>query len=334
MVVSSLVSIVNTIAVVRVYSTLLTNLLRCTPTKMIDIQDFQVRAQHVLTEFAQSIQLSGYPILESDNGVEWKNFNSRTIFTIYHGRLDTANNGKIELAIGIDNIAEELGRNPSSVQDWYQTQLFPRSPRAKKKSPLFWPRIALWSMADVEGFCQELKELYTRVPVPGNTSNTSNTSSSPILNENGSPVVDELLMRQIMTRRGQQDFRQLLLLAYAGCCAISGCPDTEVLEAAHITPHGDTQDYRVSNGLLLRADLHRLFDLSLVSIDPNTGHVVVATHLSALYQAYHGKAMSLPVDTANYPEPSGMMRHYQAWQGIKGEASKGSGSNGTYLSHK
>jgi predicted restriction endonuclease len=80
--------------------------------------------------------------------------------------------------------------------------------------------------------------------------------------------VDEIVLQAIKTRRGQPSFRQALLAVFNGKCVISGCRVEAVLEAAHIIPHGEETNYRVANGLLLRADIHTLFDL---------GFIVVAT---------------------------------------------------------
>ncbi len=67
----------------------------------------------------------------------------------------------------------------------------------------------------------------------------------------------------IAQREGQPAFRQSLLQAYAGTCVISGCTITVLLEAAHIVPYRGPQTNTVGNGLLLRADLHKLFELLL-----------------------------------------------------------------------
>jgi hypothetical protein len=70
----------------------------------------------------------------------------------------------------------------------------------------------------------------------------------------------------IVLRRGQPAFRRKLLDAY-GKCAITGCVVEPVLEASHIIPYqGDATDHP-TNGLLLRADLHTLFDLQLIAFD-------------------------------------------------------------------
>lgn len=82
------------------------------------------------------------------------------------------------------------------------------------------------------------------------------------------------VLREIRARRGQQRFRDALLRRYARRCVISGCDIVDLLEAAHIRPYrGLDGDNDASNGLLLRCDLHTLFDLDLVGIEPGT-HIV------------------------------------------------------------
>lgn len=72
--------------------------------------------------------------------------------------------------------------------------------------------------------------------------------------------------QMVVLRQGQAQFRQALMEAYEGRCAISGCDVREVLEAAHIMPYLGDETNNVRNGLLLRADLHTLFDLGLLKI--------------------------------------------------------------------
>jgi putative restriction endonuclease len=78
----------------------------------------------------------------------------------------------------------------------------------------------------------------------------------------------EKVMRQIRARRGQRKFREALLRAFGRRCVFSGCALVDLLEAAHILPYRGDADHHASNGLLLRADLHTLFDLNLIAIDP------------------------------------------------------------------
>lgn len=78
---------------------------------------------------------------------------------------------------------------------------------------------------------------------------------------------DKIRFAAIRARRGQADFRKRLLTAYKGRCCISGCAIQDILEAAHIQPHAAEPNYDTRNGLLLRADLHTLFDLNLLAVD-------------------------------------------------------------------
>ncbi len=78
---------------------------------------------------------------------------------------------------------------------------------------------------------------------------------------------DQRQLRAILIRRGQRDFRDRLLSAWKRRCVVTECRIEALLEAAHITPHSVEPNYRTSNGLLLRADIHTLYDLGLLSID-------------------------------------------------------------------
>jgi putative restriction endonuclease len=78
----------------------------------------------------------------------------------------------------------------------------------------------------------------------------------------GSPV-------SIQPRLGQSAFRVLVTDAYQRRCAITGERTLVALEAAHIVPYSEEGGHDVRNGLLLRADFHRLFDAGLVSVTPD-----------------------------------------------------------------
>ncbi|OWW18369.1 hypothetical protein AYR66_01235 [Noviherbaspirillum denitrificans] len=98
----------------------------------------------------------------------------------------------------------------------------------------------------------------------------------------------ERVAREIAIRRGQSAFRRQLLDAY-GCCAMSGSTVVETLEAAHIVPYQGPGTNHPSNGLLLRADLHTLFDLGLLAVDPQTLTILVASQLNGTeYETLRG----------------------------------------------
>ena len=71
-----------------------------------------------------------------------------------------------------------------------------------------------------------------------------------------------------MVRQGQQAFRKDLFKAYEGRCAVTGFDTNEVLQAAHILDYRGTQSNVVENGILLRSDIHLLFDSYLLGINP------------------------------------------------------------------
>jgi hypothetical protein len=78
----------------------------------------------------------------------------------------------------------------------------------------------------------------------------------------GEAQARERIAAAIAGRRGQQVFRQRLLDIY-GTCLVTGCDAEGVLEAAHIQPYRGAGTFLESNGLLLRADIHTLFDLGV-----------------------------------------------------------------------
>ena len=70
-------------------------------------------------------------------------------------------------------------------------------------------------------------------------------------------------------RLGQGAFRVLVTDAYQRRCAVTGEKTLPVLEAAHIKPYSQRGPHRISNGILLRSDLHKLFDLGYVTVTPD-----------------------------------------------------------------
>jgi len=73
----------------------------------------------------------------------------------------------------------------------------------------------------------------------------------------------------VAPRLGQGSFRTLVTDAYERRCAITGERTLPVLSAAHIKPYGQSGPHRLDNGLLLRADIHLLFDRGYVTVTPD-----------------------------------------------------------------
>lgn len=101
--------------------------------------------------------------------------------------------------------------------------------------------------------------------------------------------------RTIKLRRGRRRFRDGLVSRFQGRCTVTGCDVLDVLEAAHINPYRGTKDDHLDNGLLLRADIHVLFDLDLLGIEPET--LTVAIHPDVAvgeYATLAGRRLTLP----------------------------------------
>lgn len=101
----------------------------------------------------------------------------------------------------------------------------------------------------------------------------------------------EKIWRAIMLRRGQQKFRDALRSAHGDKCMVTGCEILEILEAAHINPYRGDNDHHIQNGLLLRADIHTLYDLDLIAIQPGTLTIHIHPKLFNEYKDIHGTTL-------------------------------------------
>ena len=103
----------------------------------------------------------------------------------------------------------------------------------------------------------------------------------------------ELVPRSVVIRRGRKAFRDSLLKAYQGRCAVTGTSLEAILEAAHISSYKGDHTDRLDNGLLLRADIHTLFDLHLLTITASDYTVRVTPRLlsDSTYQSLDGRRL-------------------------------------------
>lgn len=116
------------------------------------------------------------------------------------------------------------------------------------------------------------------------------------------------VLATIVQRQGQSEFRRRLMRNYGGRCCATGESAEAVLEAAHITPYLGAQSHRAANGLLLRADLHTLFDLHLISIDKH-GRWAISSQLDGTsYVMLRGKKPRSPKSDA--PSRAELARHF------------------------
>jgi hypothetical protein len=116
-------------------------------------------------------------------------------------------------------------------------------------------------------------------------------------------AVDDTAQRPIALRRGQARYRSMLMHVYDSACAVTRCRVSEILEAAHIKPYSDLRDYAPSNGILLRADIHTLFDLQLIRINPDTMAVAVDRSIrDPIYRNLHGTKVFQPKKKSSRPD--------------------------------
>lgn len=119
----------------------------------------------------------------------------------------------------------------------------------------------------------------------------------------------------ILRRQGQQAFRLNLLRAYRNQCAVTGCKTDWVLEAAHITPYRGPKTNHLANGLILRADIHTLFDLGLISVDPATLEVKVSSLLDGTeYASLDGRSLALPAKKSAWPSRAALHSHFSTFR--------------------
>ncbi len=126
---------------------------------------------------------------------------------------------------------------------------------------------------------------------------------------NDDPAASKWALRKL--RRGQKNFRENLRKLYEDRCAVTGWGPSSVLDAAHIESHAKTGINDVENGLLLRADIHSLFDDGLLVIHPDTKQIVLHKCLrSTPYWELNGTQLRSRVD-GTHPGPKFLKLHYQ-----------------------
>lgn len=116
-------------------------------------------------------------------------------------------------------------------------------------------------------------------------------------------------------RIGQGAFRVLITDAYARKCAVSGEKTLPVLEAAHIKPYSSFRINTVDNGLLLRSDIHKLFDSGYITITDDY-HIEISRRIREEfengrdYYKYHGEQLkSVPDNMWDKPKSEFLRWH-------------------------
>lgn len=118
----------------------------------------------------------------------------------------------------------------------------------------------------------------------------------------------------IRPRLGQGAFRLVVTDLYARRCAVTRERTLPALEAAHIRPFAEGGEHSPSNGILMRRDIHSLFDQGYVTITPDH-HFEVSRRIreefenGRHYYALHGSTITLPQHARDRPDPETLRWH-------------------------
>ena len=113
----------------------------------------------------------------------------------------------------------------------------------------------------------------------------------------------------VYRRQGGPRFRRALLTAYGGRCAMTHYDAPPALEAAHIIPYRGPQTNHPTNGLLLRADMHDLFDLGLVAVDESLQLLLARELVGTQYEQYAGQRLWMPQEPELRPNAEALEKH-------------------------
>jgi putative restriction endonuclease len=130
-------------------------------------------------------------------------------------------------------------------------------------------------------------------------------------------------LRQAKQRLHQGRFRTAVLQAYGQRCALSGLPETRLLDAAHIVPDADLDLGQpiIPNGLAMSRLHHAAYDAGLLGIDP-TGRIHVSRALLAqqdgpilhALQALDGQRLRSPADPRHTPDPARLEQRFAIFE--------------------
>jgi hypothetical protein len=115
----------------------------------------------------------------------------------------------------------------------------------------------------------------------------------------------------IRRRRGQREFRFKMMQRFGEICAFSGEQPPQVLEAAHIKSFAESGEHHLDGGLLLRRDIHSLFDAHLMTVNPSSWKVEIAPRLHnySTYRPLHGADLFIPAKAR--PSSALVENHFQ-----------------------
>lgn len=141
---------------------------------------------------------------------------------------------------------------------------------------------------------EKLINLMNRV-ITAHTQSNERTKTSIFIEAKNDNNDEVFVLKKI--RRNQSHFKLNLIQLYGLKCMISGVDIPELIDAAHIISYSSSGINHTNNGLLLRVDLHRLFDANLIRINPKTFKVKISKKLKQTeYNQFDGVKISSKID--------------------------------------
>jgi len=106
----------------------------------------------------------------------------------------------------------------------------------------------------------------------------------------------------VSIRVGQGAFRKSVLEKFSSVCAFTGLNHEAALEAAHLYRYSEHGTHHNNGGLLMRRDVHRLFDLGLIAVDYSTKTIDIHPELSPAteYKALHKQPLKVKISAAHW----------------------------------
>lgn len=119
---------------------------------------------------------------------------------------------------------------------------------------------------------------------------------------------------EMSSRKGQGSFKGKILKAYRNTCSVTGENIPEILEAAHIQSYKNIDSNHVQNGILLRVDIHRLFDNHLLCVGEDYKVKISSLLKDTIYWQYNGVVISLPSVEALHPSKEALLERLKSFR--------------------
>jgi putative restriction endonuclease len=183
-------------------------------------------------------------------------------------------------AFGEKNGADSLANMRRQIENYRRAPADPRNDPIIGciilRSPFFLPESdwipvpSDWAPNIVQGRTYDLRispgrELWDQVSLL--LKGKKQDSEMPTVAQPENPILGDPVL--VAPRLGQGAFRVMVTDFYERRCAVTREKSLPVLEAAHIKPVAESGAHRIGNGLLIRSDIHRLFDRGYVTVTPD-----------------------------------------------------------------